>query len=165
MVTRDRDSYSSHFLMALIFLLCAVFIPRSFAQHGAHGMPASGNKQVISMPDNDEVLAVAPESVMLHFQSNVRLVKLVLKEPSQGKEPIDIGFRYRDGTGVHFVQPLPVLPDADYYFVEWAAFDANSNLIKGAFYFSFGENARPPSFYLDQMMHMDTFISPDYRLL
>ena len=117
------------------------------------------------MPDNDEVLAVAPESVMLHFQSDVRLVKLVLREPSQGKEPIDIGFRYRDGTGVHFVQPLPVLVDADYYFVEWAAFDANSNLIQGAFYFSFGEDARPPSFYLDQMQHPDTIISPDYRLL
>lgn len=153
-------------LLPLISLLVALlFSPLALSQHEMHNMPDSGGLHVISMPDNDEVLGSAPESIMLHFESEVRLVKLALREPGQGKDPIEIGFRYRPEAGVHFVQSLPVLSPADYYIVEWAAFDANQSLIKGVFYFSFGDDARPPSYYLDQIKHPEHIMSPDYRLL
>jgi hypothetical protein len=115
------------------------------------------------MPANDAALAAAPGSLMLHFESEMRLVKLALKAPEYGF--IDIGFRYQPVPDVHFMQSLPTLAAANYYSVEWAAFNANEELIKGIFYFSFGDNARPPSYYLDQMHHPGPIMSPDYRLL
>ena len=151
-------------VLSASLLMSVYFTSPSLAQHETHDMSATGAAHVITMPDNDEVLAVAPESIMLHFESDVRLVKLALKEPSQGKEPIDIDFRYQPGTGVHFVHALPELAAADYYTVEWAAFDTDANLIRGVFYFSFGENARPPSSYTGRMEHSGNIISPDYRL-
>ena len=44
---------------------------------------------------------------------------------------------------MNYAQPLPVLASANYYVVEWAAFDASNTLVKGVFYFSFGDNATP----------------------
>jgi|TARA_B100000959_G_C14944727_1_gene609354 hypothetical protein len=65
------------------------------------------------------------------------------------------------------VESLPVLAAADYYTAEWAVLDGEGKLIKGVFSFSFGDDARPPSDYRDQMQmeHSDNIISPDYRLL
>ncbi len=148
-----------------VLLLLTVASTASFAQHGSHTMSAEGSALLESMPDNDEVLGVAPKSIMLHFDSAVRLVKLVVKDPSKGKDGLDIGFRYQGKTGIHYEHPLPDLKDANYYRVEWAAFDSNETLLKGAFHFSFGENALPPSHYLKQMEHPNQIISPDYRLL
>lgn len=160
-----RGNYFA-FLLSLLSLVITLFSGSiSLAQHETHNMHTSGDVHLMSMPDNDEVLVSAPESIILHFDSDVRLVKLVLKEPSQGKEPIDIGFRYRPGAAMHFEQALPVLPAANYYTAEWTAFDANSTLIKGAFSFSFGDDAKPPSYYRNQMDHEMQILSPDYRLL
>lgn len=152
------------YLLSVSTLLSVLFIPLSTAQHEIHDMPGSGAAHMITMPDNNAVLNSAPESIMLHFEADVTLLKLALRDPSQGREPIDIGFRFRPVTGVHFVQPLPVLPIADYYSVEWAAFDTKRMLIKGVFYFSFGDDAQPPSSYRNQMEHSMEILSPDYRL-
>jgi methionine-rich copper-binding protein CopC len=152
-----------HFSLFSLMLTLA-FSPLSWAQHEIHNMPADGT-HVQTMPENDAVLASAPASIMLQFESEVQLVNLALREPSQGKEIIDIGFRYRLGRSGHFEHPLPVLLDADYYVAEWTIINANGRLMKGAFYFSFGDDAKPPSTYLDQMNHEMQIISPDYRLL
>jgi len=158
---RSPGSYFSQLWIAS-FLLGVLSAPQSLAQHEMHDMPANG-VHVTTMPANDEVLASSPESLMLHFESEVRLVKLVLRESRQGM--IDIRFHYNPETGVHFMQSLPTLELADYYTVEWAVLDSDEKLVKGAFYFSFGDDARPPSFYLDQIDHPVHIMSPDYRLL
>jgi methionine-rich copper-binding protein CopC len=158
-LARGRPT-SGHF--SIISLLVSLwFSPVLLAQHTMHIMPAEGDLQVATMPENNEVLAAAPSSIMLHFESDVSLVKLVVKEARQGF--IDIGFRYQHG--VHFVQPLPALAAADYYTAEWAVLDDQGKLIKGTFHFSFGAEAKPPSFYLDQMEQMQHIMAPDYRLL
>lgn len=144
-------------------LLALLFSSAAQAQHEMHNMSGQGNVQVTTMPENNEVLAAAPDSVMLHLQSPMRLVKLVLKDSA--RDFIDIGFRYQPSTGVHFMQALPPLPQADYYTVEWALLDATGALIKGNFFFSFGSDARPPSYYLEQMEHPQHIMAPDYRLL
>ncbi len=164
LVVRLGNIRSGCILIASL-LIAQLLTPLSLAQHNTHDMSANGTEHVASMPGNDEVLAAAPESIMLHFKTPVRLVKLALKEPSQGKEPINIGFSYRPSPSVHFEQSLPELLPADFYRVEWAAFDTNETLLKGVFYFSFGDNVRPPSYHLNQIQHPNSIPSPDYRLL
>ena len=149
----------------LLALSSALFSAASFAQHGSHGVINTGEGFVATMPHHDQVMAMAPDSIMLQFESSVRLVKLALKEPSQGKEPIDIGFRYREGESKHYTQSLPPLPPANYYVVEWAALDSSGQLVKGTFHFAFGKNAMPPSHHIERMNHPDSVPSPDYRLL
>lgn len=151
----------------LLLQLCFLILvsPPAVSQHSQHNMQNSGAINVLSVPADDEVAATSPPSILLHFDTEVLLVKLVLKEPSQRKEPINIGFRFRPERGVHFEQPLPELAQADYYLVEWAAFDANNTLVKGSFHFSFGADAMPPSYYLNQIEHPGHIMSPDYRLL
>ncbi len=156
--------YASRLSLASL-LVALIFSPLSLAQHAMHNMPMSADAHVKTMPGNNAVLGSAPESIMLQFESEVRLVKLVIRDPSQGKEPIDIGFRYRPEADVHFVQAIPKLAATDYYSVEWTVFDAKQTLIKGAFYFSFGDDARPPSYYLDQIRRPRHIMSPNYRLL
>ena len=150
------------FLAIPLFFLALTSSPLGMAQHEMHGM-SSGDLAVTTMPGDNEVLAGSPDSVMLHFESDMRLVKLVIKEA--GKEFVDIGFRYRPVAGMHFMQNLPELNEADYYAVEWAVLDGEGKLVKGSFHFSFGANARPPSYYLEQMEHPQHIMAPDYRLL
>lgn len=132
-------------------------------QHAMPGMSHQGGLQLSTMPADNEVVAKAPASIMLNFESEVRLVKLALKETQQGEVLID--FRYSPAAGMYYSQPLPVLAAANYYKVEWAVLDASGELIKGSFYFSFGDDAEPPSFYMEGMDHQMQIISPDYRLL
>ena len=89
----------------------------------------------------------------------------MVKDPAQGKDGLDIGFRYSGEVSTEFTQSLPLLGKADYYRVAWAAFDRQQQLIKGVFFFAFGPDAQPPSFYLEQMQHPRHIMSPDYRLL
>ncbi len=135
----------------------------SLAQHELHEMSAAGDLPVTTVPADNEVLVAAPESIMLHFDSKVRLVKLVLR--NSANEFVEIGFRYRPGEGIHYMQNFPELSEADYYTVEWAVLDGQGKLSKGSFHFSFGDNARPASFYLEQMDHPQHIMAPDYRLL
>lgn len=159
-----RANAFSRSCLLLVMLVGSLFSSMALAQHTMHSMPGSNSLNVVSMPGNDEVLAAAPKSIMLQFGSEVQLVKLAVKNPEEGKEPIDIGFRYSPQMSMHFMQPLPVLGAANYYTVEWAAFDAKHVLVKGVFYFSFGVDAKPPSFYLSQIKQMEHIMSPDYRL-
>ncbi|MEQ8956035.1 MAG: hypothetical protein RL120_18040, partial [Gammaproteobacteria bacterium] len=93
----------------------------------------------------------------------VRLVKLALRNADN--EFIDIGFRYDPDPAKDFIHGLPQLAVADYYRVEWGAIDGDGMLARGMFYFSFGPDARPPSYWLDQMEQMQHIMAPDYRLL
>ena len=161
-VTRSGNIFSDLLLSASL-LICALGSSLALAQHETHGMSNTGGVHVETMPASDEVVAKTPESLMLHFESEVRLVKLAVKESKQGEILID--FRYNPVAGVHFMQALPRLAPADYYKVEWAALEANGELIRGSFYWSFGEGAMPPSYYLNLIEHPDHIMSPDYRLL
>ncbi|NKB32721.1 MAG: hypothetical protein GKR91_06450 [Pseudomonadales bacterium] len=158
---------SSKFLAVICsgLLVSQFFSTTALAQHEGHASLNNGGVHLVTLPENDEVLADAPTTLILHFRSQVALLKLALKEPGQGKEPHDIGFRYRPETAVHFEHSLPPLLPANYYLVEWAAFAANGELVRGSFSFSFGDDAMPPSHYRAQMEHSNTIISPDYRLI
>ncbi|PCJ28651.1 MAG: hypothetical protein COA96_00255 [SAR86 cluster bacterium] len=143
------------------FLLLFLISPVALAQHEMHNM--APEVDVETMPASDEVLIVAPKSIMLHFMGDVRLVKFTLRNSE--REFLDIDFRYKPMASQRFMQTLPKLGTSDYYSVEWAILDSREQLIKGSFHFSFGEDARAPSYYLDQIKHPDHIMSPDYRLL
>jgi len=167
---RDHNSDSrirkllSGLLLSLSLLLSLLGGSVVLGQHTMPGMSNSGGLQLSTMPADDEVLAKAPQSIMLNFESEVRLVKLALKETKQGEILID--FRYSPAASMHYMQALPALAAADYYKVEWAALDAKGALVKGSFYFSFGSDAKPASSYMEEMDHdMQMIMSPDYRLL
>lgn len=145
----------------LLFLLLSG--PTALAQHAMHNMAGSADMDLKTMPMNDAVLATAPPQLMLEFPSEVRLVKLALRNAE--RDLLDIGFRYNPRSGQEFVQALPSLPTSDYYTVEWGTIDQAGTLTRGSFHFAFGADARPPSYYLDQMESMPMMMSPDYRLL
>jgi len=151
----------------LVFIVGACtavfFAGTALGQHAGHNMSNMSATELQTMPADDAVLASAPERLMLHFDSDVRLVKLALRDADS--DLLDIGFRYRPVTGMEFMQSLPALPDSDYYRVEWATLDADGELSKGNFHFAFGANARPPSYWLEQMEQMQHIMAPDYRLL
>lgn len=148
-----------------VFSFVALLIsgPTLQAQHAMHNMGGDSDLEVETMPANNAVLGNQPENLMLHFGPMVRLVKLAIRTPES--ELLDIGFRYNPEAGHEFMHRLPRLQAADYYKVEWAVLDSEDSLIKGDFHFAFGENARPPSYYLDQMEQMQHIMAPDYRLL
>ncbi|MBL4891141.1 MAG: copper resistance protein CopC [Rhizobiaceae bacterium] len=150
-------------LLSLSFLFSLLSSSLVLGQHVMPGMSEGGGLQLSTVPADDEVVAKAPQSIMLNFESEVRLVKLALKETKQGEILID--FRYNPAVGMQYMQLLPSLAAADYYKVEWAALDASGKLVKGSFYFSFGDDAKPPSEYLNEMDHEMMIMSPDYRLL
>lgn len=161
--TRQARKINSVFLLSLSLLLSLLFSPLLGAQHAMHGMSNSGDLLDSSMPVDNAVLAKAPQSIMLNFASEVRLVKLALKESKQGEILTD--FRYDPTAAMHYMQSLPMLAAADYYKVEWAALKDTGELVRGSFYFSFGDDAKPPSEYLNEMDHEMMIMAPDYRLL
>lgn len=148
---------------AAVFISTLILATSAQAQHTMHDMGTGSDVAVETMPPNDAVLVSQPEMLMLHFGPMVRLVKLAVKNPAG--EMVDIGFRYRPVAGHEFMQPLPSLPSEDYYTVEWAILDTDDTLVKGNYYFAFGSDARPPSYYLDQIEQMRHIMAPDYRLL
>ncbi|GJM14099.1 MAG: hypothetical protein DHS20C12_25020 [Pseudohongiella sp.] len=150
--------------MSLGFVFSLLLGSSALAQpHMMHGMENSGGLLESNMPMDDAVLAKAPQSLMLNFSDEVRLVKLALKETKQGE--ILINFRYDPSAAMRYMQALPELAAADYYKVEWAAMRGSGELVRGSFYFSFGEDAKPPSEYLGEMKHEMMIMPPDYRLL
>ena len=153
----------SGLLLSLSLLFSLLSSSVVLGQHAMPGMASQDGLQLSTMPADNEVIAKAPLSIMLNFESEVRLVKLALKETKQGEILID--FRYSPVAGMHYTQPLPTLAAADYYKVEWAALDASGKLVKGSFNFSFGDDAQPPSSYMKGMDHEMQITSPDYRLL
>ena len=161
---RQVQKTKAAFLLPVCFLFSLLLSQLALAQpHMMHGMSNSGGLLDSSMPADNEVLAKAPQSIMLNFASEVRLVKLALKETKQGEILID--FRYDPTAAMRYMQTLPMLAAADYYKIEWAALKASGELVKGSFYFSFGDDAKPPSEYLNEMGHEMMIMAPDYRLL
>lgn len=154
---------SAIYKLALGLLLSGVCSPFLIAQHAMHDMGGAETMGLQSMPADDAVLATAPDHLMLHFASEVRLVKLALRNTENAL--IDIGFRYDPEPGIEFMKMLPPLPADDYYRVEWAVLDENDTLVRGSFHFAFGRDARPPSYWLEQQDQMQHIMSPDYRLL
>lgn len=146
-----------------VLAISLLLSPALMAQHAMHNMGGNAGLEVETMPADNAVLGSQPETLMLHFGPLVRLVKLAIRSPES--ELVDIGFRYKPEAGHKFMQRLPRLEAADYYTVEWAVLDSEDSLIKGDFHFAFGANARPPSYYLDNMEQMQHIMSPDYRLL
>lgn len=138
---RDRRT-----LLAGLFLLLGS-VPL-LAQHAGHGGAAQMDTNGIAMqtetePTDDAVLARAPSQLLLHFPSQVRLVKLTLRDSELGW--VDISFRYNPRPGEHFAWQLPQLGQATYYTADWAALAAKDELVKGSFSFAFGSGAEPPS--------------------
>ncbi|GAB5499097.1 MAG: hypothetical protein PsegKO_14080 [Pseudohongiellaceae bacterium] len=134
------------------------------AQHTMHNMGGGDSElSVQTMPADDAVLANQPQMLMLNFGPMVRLVKLAVR--TSESDLLDIGFRYNPRPGHEFTQRLPQLQAADYYTVEWAVLDDTETLVKGNYHFAVGPNARPPSYYLNQMEQMQHIMAPDYRLL
>jgi len=118
----------------------------SFAQHTLHSQAADSTgiaAKTETSPLDDSVLEVAPVQLGLLFPSQVRVVKLTLR--NELRDWVDISFRYRPSTVVHFVWELPDLKDATYYTADWAVLAANERLVKGSFSFAFGPGAEPPS--------------------
>jgi len=146
---------------ALVLTLLGV---PGLAQHAGHDMGSGALDMALhTMPADDAVLAAAPDSVMLHFGDEVRLVKLALRNADS--DFVDIGFRYDATPHRDFSHALPSLPAADYYTVEWGVIDDDGTLVRGRFHFAFGSDARPPSFWLEQQQQMRHIMAPDYRLL
>lgn len=152
----------TRFVAVVVLLACLPF-GSALAQHAMHDMGGGSAMTVHSTPADDAVLPAQPQSLQLHFPETVRLVKLAARHPDSGLT--DIGFRYDPASGQMHTQPLPRLASADYYTIEWAVLDASEQLIKGSFHFSFGPDARPPSYYLAQREQMRHIMTPDYRLL
>ncbi|MEX2468303.1 MAG: hypothetical protein WD396_00970, partial [Pseudohongiellaceae bacterium] len=75
------------------------------AQHAGHGGAAQPDSSGIAVrtetePMDDAVLAQAPSQLLLHFPSQVRLVKLTLRDSEL--DWVDISFRYNPRPGDHF---------------------------------------------------------------
>ena len=147
----------------LFTFLLVTSASQSLAQHQMHGGDGESGISVSTMPMANEVLAKSPEQIMMNFQEPYTLVKLVMKTPDN--EFVDINFRFDPTPGMHMVHAIPALEPDDYYEVEWAVLSREGELIRGNFHFSFGEDARPPSYYLDQMEMPVHIMAPDYRLL
>jgi len=150
-------------LAALAALCLATHGPYVQAQHRMHGGGGSGDISVETEPRDDAVLSGSPDRIVLHFDEEVRLVKLTLRTP-ENRELLDIGFRYDPAAGTMFSHGLPALDEAPYYIADWAVVNDEERVIHGTFHFSFGPEARPPSEIMPEMEEMRHIMAPDYRL-
>lgn len=96
-----------------------------------------------SLPADDAVLTAAPERLSLNFPTQVRLVKLILRNESH--EWVDIDFRYNPRPNDEYQLQLPELVASAYYTADWAILGFGDELIRGSFSFAFGPDAQPPS--------------------
>lgn len=130
-------------------LLCVLGIGAVSAQHAGHGAAQSGSHgsellaNTETLPNDDAVLASAPDHLELRFPERVRLVKLTLH--TGNRDWIDIDFRYNPLPGQDFVWQLPGLQQATYYTADWAILGSDEQLVRGSFSFAFGPEAEAPS--------------------
>lgn len=133
------------------------------AQHYSHTFRYTGDVEIDHMPDHDEVLATAPDNLLLRFTQHVALVKLVVKT-AEGKL-VNINFRYDPVPNRVFIWPLPEMPESAYYSVDWAAIDLQNKMMSGQFLFSAGPGAIRPSTLVPEPDNDAHIMVPDYRLL
>ena len=135
----DMNNYVRY--IRCICLLLVLISPSSpaRAQH-THGVLSPS----VTFPQDDAVLLQAPDLLTMSFRLDVTLLKLALY--TDNGDWIDINFRYQPGQlDKSFVYPLPVLPEANYYLVEWSVVDDRQRFLNGEFRFAFGPGAIPPS--------------------
>tara|TARA_B100000315_G_scaffold88969_1_gene81750 strand:+ start:2836 stop:3426 length:591 start_codon:yes stop_codon:yes gene_type:complete len=139
----SKTVYGIQIILPAVVLFCSSM---SVAQHSLHSQAADSTgiaAKTETSPLDDSVLDVAPEQFKLLFPSQVRLVKLTLR--NEQRDWVDISFRYNPSMAANFVWELPDLQDATYYTTDWAVLTANEQLVKGSFSFAFGPGAEPPS--------------------
>jgi methionine-rich copper-binding protein CopC len=132
------------------------------AQHYTHTYRYSGDVEIEHLPDHDEILAVAPENLLLRFSQHVALVKLVVKT-AEGNL-INIGFRHNPIPNRVFIWPLPELPPSPYYSVDWGVIDPQNRLMSGQFLFAAGPDAVKPTTLVPEVDDSHIMV-PDYRLI
>ena len=135
MMQRPFNSFLGGLLLALAILAGGT----ATAQHGHGSLSPS-----VTFPQDDAVLREPPRMLTMSYRVDVRLLKLALF--TDAGDQIDIGFSYDPQRVNHnFVFPLPELPPAAYYVVEWSVVDERQRFLSGEFLFSFGPGAVPPS--------------------
>lgn len=152
-------SLSLYVALTLVSLLLTI---EARAQHANHSYRYTGDVTVEHMPAQDEVLARAPDNLLLRFTDHVTLVKLVLK--TADGDSVNLDFRYNPTPDRVFIWPLPALPDSLWYAVDWGAIDRNNRLMSGQFLFAAGPQARKPS-ELKPQTEQEHVMVPDYRLI
>ena len=116
------------------------FVPSSLIQHAdITGIVAKTETN----PADDEILEASPKFLTLQFPKAVRLVKLTLR--NEEREWVNINFRYSPFARESYEWGLPFLEPAVYYTADWAILVSNDRLVKGSFSFSFGPEAKRPS--------------------
>ena len=162
---RVKDLKTDIKLQVALMGLALMLSGGSAAQHAMHSQPADITgiaAKTETIPNDDSVLDLAPNELRFAFPSQVRLVKLTLRNES--RDWIDISFRYDPEAADRFEWDLPVLPMATYYTADWAILSENDQLVRGSFSFAFGPRAEPPSLtreaeeMLMQMRHGDPSI-------
>lgn len=150
-------------LALLFFGIVAALLPASAAaQHYSHTYRYTGDVEIDHIPDHDEILASAPDDLILRFSNHVTLVKLVVK--TADNKPVNIDFRYNPIANRVFIWPLPALPESDYYIVDWGVIDPEQKLMSGQFLFSAGPDAVLPSSLVTEEDEEHVMV-PDYRLV
>lgn len=145
-------------LSTLTMLLSAT----AAAQHYSHTYRYTGDVEIDHIPDHDDILARAPDNLILRFSNHVTLVKLVVK--TADNKPVNIDFRYNPIANRVFIWPLPDLPESDYYIVDWGVVDPERKLMSGQFLFSAGPDAVLPSSLVTEEDEEHVMV-PDYRLV
>ncbi|MDO8910184.1 MAG: copper resistance protein CopC [Pseudohongiella sp.] len=149
--------------LTLVLMFTSIFtISGAYAQHFTHTYRYTGDVEIEHIPDHDEVLASAPDNLLLRFTDHVSLVKLVVKT-AEG-QTINIDFRYNPAPDRVFIWPLPALPASDWYSVDWGVIDRTNKLMSGQFLFSAGPDAKKPSDLVPEVEYEHIMV-PDYRLL
>ena len=91
------------------------------------------SKLVASEPANEAELNEAPEQIMLEFNREVRLAKLVVTD--ENDEAVELKFKPSLDKNTVFEVALPELVSGGYQ-VKWMAMSGDSHKMKGEFGFS-----------------------------
>ncbi|PKI14917.1 copper resistance CopC family protein [Colwellia sp. 12G3] len=86
----------------------------------------------ISIPKDNAMLMQSPESLVLTFTKEVRVVKVILKDSKDNE--VDFGFKLNKDSAAEFSWALPKLIPSNYR-VEWTIMGADGHKMKGKFGF------------------------------
>jgi copper transport protein len=87
-----------------------------------------------TVPENNTMLAEAPETVELRFSAPVRLTALTLQRNGTSRQSLG---PLPSEAKEHFTVALPELADGRYV-VTWRAFSADTHIVNGEFRFAIG---------------------------
>lgn len=146
----------------LLGILTLFWGASTYAQHYSHTYRYTGDVEIDHIPDHDDILAQAPDDLILRFSAGVTLVKLTVKTADE--KVVNINFRYNPAANRVFIWPLPELPESDYYIVDWGVVDPERKLMSGQFLFSAGPDAALPSSLVTEEDEAHIMV-PDYRLV